>query len=153
MFTMFSKHGSPIRVTVVGEHKDGVLTLAVARCSKNDVFTKKDGLEIAIKRLNHGNYFEKVDIKECNGKVFKRWAQACIAELETAENPSVYHSDVVDYKRNRRIQAIENSISKLQQQLARLKGEIKDDGKPSGKVLSLKNDEPEEHLHATQEEA
>lgn len=44
------------RVTVVGEYADGVLNLAVARCSNMDAFVKKTGREIATERLKKGEF-------------------------------------------------------------------------------------------------
>ena len=54
MFRFYSKDDVKNRVTVVGEHKDGLLKVAVARCSDLDRFDRKKGRMIAEGRLRVG---------------------------------------------------------------------------------------------------
>jgi hypothetical protein len=58
------------RVTVVGEHKDGLLKIAVARCGKKDVFIKKRGRIIAENRLTKDLLFNVYPMTECTSKDF-----------------------------------------------------------------------------------
>ena len=61
-----SKQG--VRVTVVGEILDGKLNVAVARCGIEDKFkfTKKEGRERAMGRLNAGDYATSVPCESPN---------------------------------------------------------------------------------------
>lgn len=65
-------HVSGIRVTVVGGIVDGVLNLAVSRCSLKDNFVKKDGRKKALARLTAGEVvattpFEKPSLSKFIG--------------------------------------------------------------------------------------
>ena len=53
---------SKVRVSVVGEysHEDGILKIAVSRCSKKDSFIKKKGRAIAEGRLYKGKLYDKI---------------------------------------------------------------------------------------------
>lgn len=67
---MYRFYSSPAeansRVSVVGEHADGVLKIAVARCSSKDAFTRKKGRMIAEGRLAKGRYFKVIPIEKCD---------------------------------------------------------------------------------------
>jgi hypothetical protein len=98
MFTLYSKlqferivHPDPKlcttvvkkapRVTVVGEFKDGVLNLAVSRCSEKDNFSRKIGRVIAIGRLQSGKIYTSISMKECDIKAFLSVASTAIEEV------------------------------------------------------------------------
>jgi hypothetical protein len=66
MFRYYSIHTDPIRVTVVGEHSEGVLKIAVSRCSNKDNFYRKKGRLIAEGRLAKGKVFAYIPMEECN---------------------------------------------------------------------------------------
>lgn len=70
MFIYYSPHQQECRVTVVGEHKDGVLKLAVTRCSKKDRFVKKKGVAIAKSRLENNYLHSKYKLDSCSPKDF-----------------------------------------------------------------------------------
>lgn len=55
-----------VRITVVGKHENGKLSLAVARCSKKDCFVKKTGRAIAEGRLAKGKTFVTIPMDECD---------------------------------------------------------------------------------------
>jgi hypothetical protein len=57
-------HTSGIRVTVVGGIKDGMLSLAVSRCSLKDNFVKKDGREKALARLEAGEVIATIPFEK-----------------------------------------------------------------------------------------
>lgn len=61
-----SKNNRQPRVTVVGsvDESGKTLCLSVARCSKNDQFTKKVGRQIAAERLQKGEFVAQVPINE-----------------------------------------------------------------------------------------
>ena len=70
MFRFYSKSNNGARVTVVGEHKDNVLTIGVSRCGENDAFNKAKGVKIAESRINGGKHYMKIPMEERNPKVF-----------------------------------------------------------------------------------
>lgn len=76
----FIFHSSPdisgVRVTVVGNYVDGVLNLAVARCSEKDTFVKKHGRDLAINRLSSGIYTYSLKSEEMSVKRFVGAARA-----------------------------------------------------------------------------
>ena len=41
-----------VRITVVGKYENDILQLSTARCSKQDQFSRKKGMEIATSRLD-----------------------------------------------------------------------------------------------------
>ena len=74
-------HHTP-RATVVGELVDGVLQLAVSRCSAKDAFVKKRGRGIALGRLKKGRIFRQVAMPEgCSSKEFVAVATEVSAEV------------------------------------------------------------------------
>lgn len=54
------------RVTVVGVLDKGQLKIAVSRCSENDQFVKKIGVEKARKRVESGNLISIYSIEKCS---------------------------------------------------------------------------------------
>lgn len=84
MFRFYSKPTeTKSRVAVVGVHSDGVLSLAVSRCSSKDNFEKKKGRLIAEGRLNNGlkpdakknTLYAQVPMEQCDVKRFLEVAQ------------------------------------------------------------------------------
>lgn len=71
MFRFYSKptETNP-RVCVVGEHSEGVLKLAVSRCSTKDHFCKKKGRAIAEGRLSKGKLCKEIRMNECDIRTF-----------------------------------------------------------------------------------
>lgn len=87
MYRCYSSHWESIlkknvpRITVVGEHKDGILRLAAARCSLKDRFVRKIGREIAENRLQKGEIMLEVKTQKCNSEKFHRYAHALIGDI------------------------------------------------------------------------
>lgn len=54
-----------VRVTVIGEYSEGVLKLAVSRCSRKDRFVKKIGTARAVARLKRDKLYKVIDMQEC----------------------------------------------------------------------------------------
>lgn len=92
MYTLHSKPGSPVRVTVVGKYQDGTLTLAVARCSKDDSFNRKKGRLIAKGRLKIGRYYEKFITPEPTGEEWIALAEPICEKLQN--DHKVFHPEV-----------------------------------------------------------
>jgi hypothetical protein len=70
IFKFYSSPTDNNRVSVVGEHTNGVLRIAVARCSNKDHFVRKKGRTIAEGRLLKGKLWgslavpqSKMDVK------------------------------------------------------------------------------------------
>jgi hypothetical protein len=81
MFRYYSPHNTSCRVTVVGEHNDGVLNIAVARCSKKDNFNKKIGRNIAEGRLAKKQIYFKTSIQYCTTSDFLKHAKSIAEEV------------------------------------------------------------------------
>lgn len=84
MYRFYSKPTeTKSRVAVVGIHSEGVLSLAVSRCSHKDNFMKKKGRLIAEGRLQNGlkpnakrnTLYEQVSTETCDVKTFLAHAQ------------------------------------------------------------------------------
>lgn len=71
----YSKPNNGARVTVIGEHRDNVLTIGVSRCGSHDAFNKKKGVKIAESRIDGGKYYMKIPMVERNAKVFDTLAR------------------------------------------------------------------------------
>lgn len=79
MFRFYSKSTeTKSRVAVVGVHSDGVLSIAVSRCSSKDNFMKKKGRKIAEGRLANGlkadtkknTLYAQIPMEACDVKNF-----------------------------------------------------------------------------------
>lgn len=91
MYRFYSRPtGTNIRVSVVGEHSDGVLKIAVARCSKKDHFVKKKGRTIAEGRLKKGKYYQKIQMRKCNISTFVSLAKAIAKHV--SKNPRAIYN-------------------------------------------------------------
>lgn len=92
MFRFYSKltETSDSRVAVVGVHSDGVLSLAVSRCSSKDNFEKKRGRLIAEGRLNNGlkpnakknTLYAQIPMDSCDVKGFLKVAQETVETVD-----------------------------------------------------------------------
>ena len=82
MFTFYSLSTDPERITVVGEHKEGVLKLAVSKCSLKDRFVRKKGRLIATGRLAKGITFATVAMENCDVKTFVAVAMEVIDKVQ-----------------------------------------------------------------------
>lgn len=84
MFRFYSNPTSPNRVTVVGEHQNGALNLAVAITGDHEQFMRKKGRKIAEGRLIKGKLIESIPVnkEDCNGNFFHE-AATKIAEVVT----------------------------------------------------------------------
>lgn len=88
MFRCYSPHfltntkDNPLpRISIAGEHKDGTLKLAAARCSLKDRFVRKAGREIAEKRLKEGKHILEVKIKKCDSDTFHAYANTLMENI------------------------------------------------------------------------
>ena len=83
MYRCYSSHWDPRgpRISIVGEHKDGVLRLAASRCSPKDRFMRKIGREIAEDRLKNGKFLMELKTKECNSEKFHEYAHMLITDI------------------------------------------------------------------------
>lgn len=70
------------RVCVVGKHSEGVLEIAVSRCSSKDHFVKSKGRAIAEGRLLKGKLYKKIELKECKIGDFIKIANEIIKDVE-----------------------------------------------------------------------
>ena len=70
-----SQKGSNERVSVVGEHKNGMLQIAAARCSAKDQFSRKTGRAIAKARLEDNKTYVSIPVEKCDISLFLLVAQ------------------------------------------------------------------------------
>jgi hypothetical protein len=82
MFRFYSDKNSGSRVTVVGEHSEGMLKVGVSRCSNGDTFDRKKGVAIAKSRMDGGKTYTKVPMEECNVKEFITIARAIAPRVQ-----------------------------------------------------------------------
>lgn len=82
MFRFYSNPSeAKTRVSVVGEYSEGVLKIAVARCSEKDHFVRKKGRMIAEGRLAKGKTYEEIPLAECDIQEFVRVAKSISKEV------------------------------------------------------------------------
>lgn len=87
-----------VRVTVVGEHTEGMLKVAVSRCSRKDNFVKKNGRGRAEKRLKIGKLYKEIPMQECKCKDFINIAAEIAEEVRVSKvifNPRTVLEKVV----------------------------------------------------------
>jgi hypothetical protein len=70
MFRFYSNPQEKVRVSVVGEHSEGMLKIAVALCSNKDNFYRKKGRTIAEGRLAKGKVYTTIPMENCDVKTF-----------------------------------------------------------------------------------
>lgn len=73
------------RVVVIGEHSEGVLKIAVSRCSKKDNFIREKGRAIAEGRLAKGKLYQIIQANEMNVETFVEHAKRIAKEVETTK--------------------------------------------------------------------
>lgn len=82
----FYSNNTP-RSVIVAQHSEGVLNLAVSRCSKKDRFIRKRGRAIAEGRLNKGMFYKTIKTgPDFKTKDFVEIAKTVATELETNLN-------------------------------------------------------------------
>lgn len=81
---MYYYHSKPEegtnRITVAGQWNNGILDLAIAKCSKRDQFKKEMGRTISQSRLFKGKIYKSVLVDQFTGKVFVEAARAVAKE-------------------------------------------------------------------------
>lgn len=82
MFRFYSSPQEATRVSIVAEHSEGVLKIAVARCSKKDNFFRKKGRLIAEGRLNKGKVHTTIPMDECDIQTFLAYAKIIAEEVK-----------------------------------------------------------------------
>ena len=87
MYHFYSNSTDGNRVSVAGQHSEGVLKLAVSRCSNKDNFVRKKGRLIAEGRLLKGKLHSEYPMEVCDIQRF----------VEIAKNVS---KDVISDPRN-----------------------------------------------------
>ena len=70
MFRFYSRNQGGARVTLVGNHSDGVLRIAASRCSNKDTFSRKKGVEEAERRMNKRKFVYEEEIPEVDARAF-----------------------------------------------------------------------------------
>ena len=85
MYRFYSNPQGRVRVSVVGEHKEGALHVAVARCSKKDQFIRQKGRKIAEGRLQKGKLYAVYPMDECDSSTFLDYAKTIASEVEASK--------------------------------------------------------------------
>lgn len=70
MYRFYSGAENKNRVSVVGRYSEGILTIAVSRCSNKDHFFRKKGRYIAEGRLEKGKTYLIKPLEFCDVKTF-----------------------------------------------------------------------------------
>lgn len=83
MYHFFSKNETRKneRVTFVGNFTDGVLKIAVARCSKKDQFIRRKGVQIAEGRLSKNKLVFSQEMPNCTGAEFVEISKSLVGEI------------------------------------------------------------------------
>ena len=81
-FFRFYSNNIP-RSVIVAQYSEGMLKIAVSRCSKKDNFIRKKGRAIAEGRLQKGKIYAKVNMPECTTKEFVEIAKNISNQLAT----------------------------------------------------------------------
>lgn len=85
MFRFYSSPQNKTRIVVVGEHSEGVLKVAVSRCSKKDQFVRKKGRFIAESRLSKNRLYLKEDFDHFDAPMFLNMAKNIEQEMQTSK--------------------------------------------------------------------
>lgn len=91
------------RITVVGEITEQahgkVLTIAAARCSVKDKFTRKEGRELAIERLENDIIFSSISVDDnFNRSNFIEIAREVVSYLGCNPYPNKFHQFTRHYE-------------------------------------------------------
>lgn len=73
------------RVAVVGEHSEGMLKIAVSRCSEKENFIHVKGRKIAEGRLRKGKTYTEIPMETCNIHTFVTKAKEISQEVITSK--------------------------------------------------------------------
>jgi hypothetical protein len=107
MFRFYSNAGSG-RVSVVAEHSEGMLKIAVARCSHKDNFIRRKGRAIAEGRLEKGKLYSSIPMKECDIQTFIHHAKMVAEEVQQTKRVYKVTEQEVAFKRLKSIFALFN---------------------------------------------
>jgi hypothetical protein len=86
MFRFYSntEEGKP-RVSVVAQHSEGMLHIAVARCSARDHFIRKKGRQIAEGRLAKNKIYKVIPMETCDISRFVEIAKQVTIEVNNTK--------------------------------------------------------------------
>lgn len=96
----------PVRTTIVGIYDSGVLRLSASRCSEKDHFIKKVGRELAIERLEKGEFITEFKVKNFDKQNFYEIAELVSGgvikfglkqKFEVIDTFDLYYSNKDDY--------------------------------------------------------
>lgn len=94
IYRFYSKPILNVRVFIIGEWKDSILKIAVARCSHKDQFVRKTGRDIAEERLVKNKlYLESKVLTPLTSKEFISMAN--LLSYLIVASKKVYCSEVV----------------------------------------------------------
>lgn len=85
MYRFYSGAENKNRVSVVGEYSEGVLKVAVARCSNKDHFFRRKGRGIAEGRLQKGKLYITKSLEFCDVKTFVDIAKQIAYEVSISK--------------------------------------------------------------------
>lgn len=85
MYRFYSSAENKNRVSVVAEYSEGILKVAVSRCSNKDHFCRKKGRYIAEGRLQKGKTYLTKEMETCDVKTFVDIARNIAKELVTSK--------------------------------------------------------------------
>lgn len=85
IYRFYSNPNSKNRTAIVGEHSEGMLRIAVSRCSKKDHFIKKKGRAIAEGRLRKNKLYTTVNMDFCDVEAFVKVAKRVAEEVEKSK--------------------------------------------------------------------
>jgi len=87
-YRFYSSPAEKVRISVVGQYEEGILKIAVARCSKKDTFIRRKGRAIAEGRLFKNKLYTAVPMQACDIVAFVDVAKQVVAEV--ARTKKVY---------------------------------------------------------------
>ena len=94
MYNFYSSKDSTNRLSFAARHQNGVLEVAVARCSNKEHFVKRRGRAKAEGRLNGGKLFLTKKMEECSPKEFVETIAPFIEQIE--QNPAMINQEVIN---------------------------------------------------------
>jgi len=87
MFRLYSKCGVDNRVTVLGSHSSGMLSISAACCSTDDNFSRKEGRDLAETRMIEGKLYTRIPIPQCDLKTFIHIAKGVEHSIQKSKRP------------------------------------------------------------------
>ena len=96
IYRFYSSAENPNRIAVIGEYENGVLNIAVSRCSNNDIFLRKRGRAIAEGRLHKGRLHSIFHMKQPKTEAFIEIASSIIKmvhidKISVPKEPYIYN--------------------------------------------------------------